>query len=394
MLGVKQMAGAAAALAILAYGAAGSKAALAANGAVLTAAATPAQAAAVRAYWTKERLASAQPLDLVTAKTFEPGSPVARAAGPTSVVPGAPPSAAYDPSLAEQLYVLQGRNGVGPTAVGSIGQRYPYTIGRLYPCGGSGCPTSSNSYSNVWLFYPYETVGHLYFTIGTSPFVCSASVIRRSVIATAGHCTSDGKGHFYNNWLFVPAEHGGFAPFGKWTWTRVVVTGPWFNGGGIVPNRQDDALIVLAASLNGQRIGNVTGNLGYEFNPPLPTHISQLGYPCNLDQAFGCTAGPIRDDSQDYSGPNNNFEWGTAAFGGASGGPEIQDFGQQPLHPSGTPPVETLGGNILISSNSYTYASNVQVDGGSILAAPHQFGGTLNTFGDLINLVCATPGNC
>jgi hypothetical protein len=127
----------------------------------------------------------------------------------------------------------------------------------------------------------------------------------------------------------------------------------------------------------------------------LPTHISQLGYPCNLDRAFGCTADPIRDDSQDYSGPNNNFESGSAAFGGAAGGPEIQDFGQQPLHPSGTPPVEAFGGNILISSNSYRYLNtNLQVAGGSILAALHQFGGSLNTFGDLINAVCATPGNC
>jgi hypothetical protein len=104
--------------------------------------------------------------------------------------------------------------------------------------------------------------------------------------------------------------------------------------------------------------------------------------------------GPIRDDSQVFSGPTNNFEWGSAAFGGASGGPEIQDFGQQPLHSSGTPPSEVLGGNILIASTSYTYGTSVQVDGGSILAAPDQFGGSLNTFGDLINFVCATNGNC
>jgi hypothetical protein len=392
MLGLKQLAGAAAALTILASGVAGPKAALAANGMVLTAAATPAQAAAVRAYWTPERLASAQSLDLLTARTFEPGSAVAPPAGPTSVVPGAGPSAPYDASLAEQLYIPDGGVEVAPPAVGSTGQRYPYTIDRLYPCNGSGCPTSSNSYSNVWAFFPYATVGHLYFTIGTSGFVCSASVIRLSVIATAGHCTSDGKGHLYNNWLFVPAEHSGLAPFGKWTSAQVVVTGPWFNGGGSVPNKQYDALIVLHASANGQRIGNVTGFLGFEYNAPLPTHISQLGYPCNLDQAPGCIVDPIRDDSQDYSGPNNNFEWGTAAFGGASGGPEIQDFGQRP---SGNPPNETSGGNILISSTSYTYTNtNVQVDGGSILAAPGQFGGKLNTFGDLINFVCATKGNC
>ena len=387
--------GAAAALAILAYGGAGPKAALAADGAVLTAPANRADAA-LRAYWTPERLASAQPLDVVTANTFESGDAVAPPMGPTDVVPGAPPSAPYDDSLAEQLYLPSGRDELRTAAVGSIGQRYPYTIDRLYPCRGSGCPTSSNSYSNVWAFYPYQIVGKLYFDIGTpknpQPKLCSASVIRRSVIGTAGHCVSDGKGHFYSKWLFVPAEHGGLAPFGKWDWTQVVVTGPWLHGGGTFPNKQDDALIVLAANSSRQKIGNITGYLGYEYNAPLPTHLTQLGYPCNLD---GCID-PIRDDSQVYSGPSNNFEWGTAAFFGASGGPEIQDFGQQPSHDPGTPPFEAFGGNVLISSTSYTYPNYnaVQVDGGSILAAPGQFGGTLNTFGDLIKFVCATPGNC
>ncbi|HEY2531826.1 MAG TPA: hypothetical protein VGJ20_28515 [Xanthobacteraceae bacterium] len=95
-----------------------------------------------------------------------------------------------------------------------------------------------------------------------------------------------------------------------------------------------------------------------------------------------------------FPDPPTIFEWGTPAFGGASGGPEIQDFGQQPSHGSGTPPSEVLGGNILIASTSYDYTdTSVQVDGGSILAAPGQFGGSLNTFGDLINYVCG-EGNC
>jgi hypothetical protein len=70
-----------------------------------------------------------------------------------------------------------------------------------------------------------------------------------------------------------------------------------------------------------------------------------------------------------------------------SGGPE---FGQQPSHALNTPPSEAFGGNILISSTSYTYSTNVQVDGGSI---PGQFGGSLNTFGDLLN-AARTTGNC
>jgi hypothetical protein len=397
---LKQMAGAAAGLAILAYGAAEPKAALAANGAVFTAAATTAQAVATRAYWTPERLASAKPLYMTTAKTLSPASGVAAAMGPTTVVPGAPPSIAYDSAWAEELLSLSGSSEssseVNPTAVGTTGPLYPYTIDRLYPCAGSGCPQSSSSYSNVFNFYPYAVVGQLFFTEPGGNFVCSASVIRLNVIATAGHCVSDGKGHFYSNWLFIPAYHAGVAPFGRWSYAQVVVAGPWFNGGGGVPNRQDDALIVLQQN-SGQKIGQVTGYLGYQFNAQ-PTHLTQLGYPCNLDTSFGdCVQsiqfGPVRDDSQVFAGPSNNFEWGSAAFGGASGGPEIQDFGQQPLHPAGTPPSEVLGGNILIASTSYTYSASVQVDGGSILAAPGQFGGSLNTFGDLINYVCAA-GNC
>jgi len=396
------MAGAAAGLAILAYGAAEPKAALAANGAVFTAAATTAQAVATRAYWTPQRLASAKPLYMTTAKTLSPASGLAAAMGPTTVVPGASPSIAYDSAWAEELLSLSGSSEssseVNPTAVGTTGPLYPYTIDRLYPCAGSGCPQSSSSYSDVFNFYPYAIVGQLFFTEPSGNFVCSASVIRLNVIATAGHCVSDGNGHFYSNWLFIPAYHAGVAPFGRWTWAQAVVAGPWFHGGGTVPNTQDDALIVLAANSSNQKIGNVTGYLGYEFNAPLPTHLTQLGYPCNLDTSFGdCVQsiqfGPVRDDSQVFAGPSNNFEWGSAAFGGASGGPEIQDFGQQPLHPAGTPPSEVLGGNILIASTSYTYSASVQVDGGSILAAPGQFGGSLNTFGDLINYVCAA-GNC
>jgi hypothetical protein len=271
-------------------------------------------------------------------------------------------------------------SGPLPAAVGTKG--YPYTIDRLYP-------TSGAATSNIFDFYPYEIVGQLFFTEPSGNFVCSASVIRLSVIATAGHCVSNGNGSFYSNWLFIPAWHAGVAPFGRWTWSEVVVAGPWFHGGGIVPNRQDDALIVLAPN-SGRKIGSLLGYLGYEYNTPLPTHLTQLGYPCNLDSCND----PIQDNSQVFAGPNNNFEWGTAAFGGASGGPEVQDFGQQPAHATGTPPSETLGGNILISSTSYTYTNTaVQVDGGSILAAPGQFGGSLNTFGDLINFVCG-QGHC
>lgn len=103
MLGYKQMAGAAAALAILASGAGGPKSALAA-GAVLnanataSATATAAQAAATLAYWTPERLATAQPKIAKAVRTFTLSTGVGAPIGPTELVLGAAPSVAYDSS--------------------------------------------------------------------------------------------------------------------------------------------------------------------------------------------------------------------------------------------------------------------------------------------------------
>lgn len=344
-----------------------------------------AEAADTLTYWTAERLKAAKPKIVTPTTTFSRSTAeTAAPTGPQESHSGAPSSVPYDASLEVKLYSTENesRAMLPPAAsIAAVGTgNYPYSINRLYP-------TSGNTTSDIYRFYPYATVGQLFFTEPSGDFVCSASVIRLSVIATAGHCVADGHGHFYTHWLFIPALHAGTAPYGKWNWAQVIVAGPWWNGGGGVPNRQDDALIVLEMNSN-IKIGQFTGYLGFEYNAALPTHLTQLGYPCNLDNCDD----PVQDNSQVYSGPNNNFEWGTAAFGGASGGPEVQDFGQKPS--GGPPPTEVLGGNILISSTSYTYGSAVQVDGGSILAAPGQFGGSLNTFGDLINAACATAGNC
>jgi hypothetical protein len=262
--------------------------------------------------------------------------------------------------------------------VGSSG--LPFTTNRLYP----------QNDTVLYKVFPYSTIGQLYFTEPGGDYVCTASVIRRNVIATAGHCVANGSGTYYNNWMFVPAENGTKAPFGTWTWAAADTTTDWWSGGGTVPNAQDDALIVLnQQKVNGKgklkSLGDVTGWLGYEYNAGLPTAITQIGYPCNLDSCVD----PVATYAQDNSGPTNNFQWGTASFGGASGGPEIQDFGQAP---SGVPS-ETLGGNIVVSSTSYTYTtSGVDEDGGSIFYAPGQ-NGTSN-FGDLINWACGFANAC
>ncbi len=332
---------------------------------------------AVRDYWTPERIQGARNLDLKVTGVLRHGPPHALSRGARQVVPGGLPTVGYDPDEAVTLPAMshtETQPGVRPNLTGSSG--LPFTTNRLYPA------------KDVYKSFPYGAVGHLFFTTPQGNFQCSASVIRSSVIATAGHCVADGAGNYYSNWLFIPAQNGSLEPYGSWTWASASTTSAWWGGGGTVPNEQDDAVIVLAQKkYHGalHNIGDITGYFGYEYNAGAPNALSQLGYPCNLDSC----SDPVATYTQAAQGPNNNYVWGTASFGGASGGPEVQDFG---IAPSGTP-AETLGGNIVVSSTSFTYtASGVDEDGGSAFYAPGQNGEY--TFGDLINWACSTAGHC
>jgi hypothetical protein len=329
---------------------------------------------AVRAYWTPERMLNAKPLDSLAI-----GKPArmhgAKPSGKPQIFPGAPPTIKdYDSSLEMQLYDPSKKGDVRPPLVGT--GNVPYTTNRFYP---------QNAGAKLVKVYPYATIGHLFFTEPGGDFQCSASVIRLSTIATAGHCVADGNGTYYTNWLFVPGDNNGKATYGSYTWSNADTTTAWYYGGGGVPNEQDDAVIILnyrKYHRNYYPIGNFTGYLGYETNAPAPIAVTQVGYPCNLDSC----GDPIATYSQNYAGPTNNYEWGTDSFGGASGGPEIQDFGQAP---SGVPS-ETFGGNIVISSTSYTYSSTTEIDGGSVFYNPGQNGEF--TFGDDINWACSNGG--
>lgn len=338
--------------------------------------APPGSDEAVRAYWTPQRIATAKTVDTMISGPLRHG-PKHQSLGAATplVIHGAGPSVDYDFSLESRTSNPQQEEERAKAPLVGTGA-IPYTTNRLYPANDK----------QIYKIFPYATVGHLYFSEPSGNFQCSASVIRLSTIATAGHCMADGNGNYYSSWMFIPAHNNGATPYGTWTWSAGIVSSAWWTGAGGVPNEQDDGVLVIAEQKykhHLHHIGDLTGYLGYEYDAALPTAISQLGYPCNLDS---CSR-PIATYSQDTAGPTNNFQWGTASFGGASGGPEVQDFGQAP---SGVPS-EILGGNILISSTSYTYTdTSVQVDGGSILYAPGQNGEY--TFGDEINYACSVGG--
>ena len=133
--------------------------------------------------------------------------------------------------------------------------------------------------------WPYRAVGKLFFTDDGSNFVCSASVMSKRVVVTAGHCVfSDGD--FVSNIMFAPAFHEGQAPFGTWTSNFVATTDEWMADES-VPNASDWGILVMDdQTFDGalRKIGDVTGWVGWILNKLAPNQVHILGYPGNIDR--------------------------------------------------------------------------------------------------------------
>jgi hypothetical protein len=138
------------------------------------------------------------------------------------------------------------------------------------------------SQSQVWTAHgvmPATTVGKLYFDTPGGAAECTASVIssaNRSLIWTAGHCVTDGNGHWYSNWLFVPDYSNGNSPVGSWIGKSVSTPSGYFNG---ADSDRDFAAISLWNNAASTSVADVTGSQGYIFNGGYDWNVYEFGYP-------------------------------------------------------------------------------------------------------------------
>jgi hypothetical protein len=240
--------------------------------------------------------------------------------------------------------------------------------------------------------YPNAINGQLFFkvpagrSVPQGNYVCSATVQRKRIITTAGHCVSDGNGGFFKKWLFVPALRNGTGPFGTWTGVFVVVSNTWHFGGGGVPNAQDVASIELADN-NGHAIWEFTGYAEYKI-PALygGQHITANGYPCNIDNCDKIH----RTDAQAFSEANNTAVIGSDMRGGASGGGWIMNWGEYGI---GEPVASGIqaGAVQLVAVTSYGPIDTAPLFlGASILDSRYVNGST-----GVLDVACAhRAGNC
>ncbi|SDW62608.1 trypsin-like serine peptidase [Thiocapsa roseopersicina] len=237
------------------------------------------QAGDVHEYWTPERMQNAQPRPLPGAVVSEeqlsrPAQEADIPAGSPILVPGWSPGSGEPPPLQgdgellnmdlETQDILLQTYGAAPTNPkdGPYGPFQRWTMQGRY---------------DTW---PRSIHGKLFFSIGSSNYVCSASVIGSNVIATAGHCISTGDGAWATNFRFCPgySQSGPMSGTGCWGVRGGATSEAYFLSADV---DYDFACLVTNPTgdqFNGP-IGARTGWAGTAYNFSSSQPVVQFGYP-------------------------------------------------------------------------------------------------------------------
>jgi V8-like Glu-specific endopeptidase len=179
--------------------------------------------------------------------------------------------------------------------------------------------------------YPFCTVGKLFFRQGSGSYVASAASIGNNGIWTAGHCVHMGNGQpsgWSTNMVFVPGYKDGQAPFGQFTVRQLACRTNWYqhgNPGGFF----EDMGAALLNPLNGRKVSQVVGWLGFAWNFPRNQVWTSLGYPAappfNGQRMWQDTAPYANNGNVPGSPPTIGI--GCSMTGGCSGGPWVMGLG-------------------------------------------------------------------
>ncbi|GAB3979737.1 peptidase [Actinoallomurus acanthiterrae] len=114
-------------------------------------------------------------------------------------------------------------------------------------------------------------------------WVCSASALNsdsKQLVITAGHCVHEGAGgNWMQNWTFVPRYRSGARPFGTFAAKEFRTFNSWISSSDL----SRDVGMVTTWPLNGNKLVNVVGGHGLNWNWGNSVAITILGYPANAN---------------------------------------------------------------------------------------------------------------
>ncbi|GAA4461594.1 trypsin-like serine peptidase [Phytohabitans houttuyneae] len=250
----------------------------------------PDPATALRAYWTEERMAAAEPVAMPALTREE----LERLERPTVGEPG----------MVTPRDTRPGSRAPEESAIGDSAAPWPWR--------GDA---------------PATTVGRVFFydVVAKKDKTCSAAVVDsegRNLVWTAGHCVHGGKNKkWHENWVFKPHYHNGTDwNFGVWhaiwkgTWSK------WINDSN---HNFDFGAVQVARNGWGQNIVDVTGAQGIAWNYPANQYVHNFGYPGEYPfngQILRYCHGSAFDNHHPGIGMMCNMN------GGSSGGPWLGWF--------------------------------------------------------------------
>ncbi len=176
---------------------------------------------------------------------------------------------------------------------------------------------------------PYSFNGRIFIRRGNLSGYCSGTAIdspTRQLVLTAGHCLNSGRENgersVWSNYLqFVPAYHGGVAPFGAFVARRGKVRAPrqWTNHGN--PDFDLGAFLTLPNSAGVDVADAVGGGATIVTNLSRHQTFQTFGYPGESRFMQRCSSPYIGDDlvSNPFPGPPTlgvRCHWAPGASGG------------------------------------------------------------------------------
>ena len=204
--------------------------------------------AAVREFWTQERMRSAEPMDPPEPSGGGAGFSTSSPSGPATWVEGSSPTAPRRRSRS-----------------GSEAPPIPYSRTEITD------PAAA----------PYRTNGRLFGVDGYGrEYSCSATAVsgqNHSVVMTAGHCVYlKEAGGWARAVLFVPGYLNGATPYGEWPAPEMLAPPSWLS---LQSPSYDVAAVVTAPNAEGVRLEEIVGGRGIAWNVARKLQFDAFGYP-------------------------------------------------------------------------------------------------------------------
>ncbi|MCW1933277.1 trypsin-like serine peptidase [Pararhodobacter zhoushanensis] len=264
-------------------------------------------------------------------------------------------------------------------------------------------------------FAPQRSVGKLYFMNGGLWYTCTATLIDRAILLTAGHCVYNpdrgGEEGWNTQGIFYPGYSGemgvsqryGSCEVLRWgtttQWRNVASESEGLNGGydvgmALCGRLTDARWTYVNNSLPGFRLGYLpfcylNCRLDYNF-------LTQLGYPGNYYNGEEMTVGQHLEVTGQtiplWGRIGLDYVYGSGMEGGSSGGPHILNMGE--ISDSARQASQMPSRNVVMAVTSWGYSGgDIKIQGASPLSGVSNANNFLELFNQFCRLSRRTHGS-